>query len=92
MSSRCSVASASQSYSPELDSLEGVSTSGFSLAQTFHASTSVVPRHRIERDINISCKNLFLNQCKINMSKIVRVPLLVVKKLVRVSKKSKIGF
>ena len=40
----------------------GVNFRIFTLAHTFGASTGVVPRKQ-NREISISCKNLFLNRC-----------------------------
>ena len=46
----------------------------FSLAHTFGASTGVVPRKQ-NQEISTSCKNLFLNRCKVNMFKLISLSL-----------------
>ena len=42
----------------------------FSLAHTFCTSTGVVPRKQNRERLVLSCWNLFLNRCKMNMFKL----------------------
>ena len=48
----------------------------FSLAHTFGESTGVVPRKQNRERLVDVVENLFLNRCKINISKLLRFPFL----------------
>ena len=63
-------ASALQSWGPEFESRERVSTLGFFIGSHIRRECWCSSQEAESREISISCKNLFLNQCIINMFKL----------------------
>ena len=63
-------ASALQSWGPEFESRERVSTLGFFIGPHIRREYWCSSQEAGSREISISCKNFFLNRCKINMFKL----------------------
>ena len=63
-------ASALQSWSPEFESRELVSTLGFFIGPHIRLEYWCSSQEAESREISISCWNLFLKRCKINMFKL----------------------
>ena len=61
--------SALQSWGPEFESLERVSTLGFFIGPHIWREYWGSSQEAESREISINCQNLFLNRCKINMFK-----------------------
>ena len=63
-------ASALQSWDPKFESREWVSTLGFFIGPHIRREYWCSSQEAESREISISCKNLFLSRCKINMFKL----------------------
>ena len=63
-------ASALQSWGPKFESRERVSILGFFIGPHIWREYWCSSQEAESREISISCKNLFLNRCKINMFKL----------------------
>ena len=67
----CCRASALQSWGLECESREWVSTLGFFIGPHIRREYWCSSQEAELREISISCKNLFLNRCKINVFKLI---------------------